>query len=113
MPITVYHNQACSHSCAALKLLEEKGLDVQVIDYLTNPPSKETILALLLRLKIQPKQLIRIKEPVFQPYLYQSLTDEQYIELMVQFPILIQRPIVVHNDKAILGRPPELVLTIL
>lgn len=113
MPITVYHNQACSNSCAALRLLEEKGLDVQVIDYLTNPPSKETIQALLLLLGIQAQQLIRTKEPVFQPYLHQSFSDEQYIALMVQFPILIQRPIVVHGNKAILGRPPELVLTIL
>lgn len=113
MDVIIYHNQACSNSCSALRLLEEKGIDVQVVDYLANPPTKETIVALLLLLGIEPKQLVRIKEPVFQPYLYQLLTDEQYIELLVQFPILIQRPIVVHGNKAILGRPPELILTIL
>jgi arsenate reductase len=113
MSITIYHNQDCSNSCGALNLLQELDAEIHIVNYINHPPTKETIAELLDMLQIQPLQLIRTKEAVFQPYLNQTLTNEQYIALMVQYPVLIQRPIVIKDKKAIIGRPPELILTIL
>lgn len=113
MSVTIFHHAECSNSCAALNLLQNQETEIHIVDYIKHPPTKENIMELLELLQIQALQLIRTKELVFQPYLHQTLTNEQYIALMVQHPILIQRPIVIKDKKAIIGRPPELILTIL
>lgn len=112
---TIYHNPRCSKSRQTLALLEEKGISPEIILYLETPPTAEQIKDILAKLAIQPRQLMRVKEDLYKENKLadKSLTDEQLIDAMVKFPKLIERPIVLANDKAALGRPPEDVLNIL
>lgn len=97
-----------------LCLLEEKGMEVEVVNYLEDPPTKEALAVIISQLGIKPLQLIRQKETVFQEqYLNKSLSDEAWILAMVENPILIERPIVISGNKAVIGRPPTLVLNLL
>lgn len=114
MPVTIYHNPQCAKSRATLKLLEDRGLKPSVIEYLKTPPSAAEIKKLIGMLGIAPRALLRTKEAEYKQLKLDSptLTDTQIIHAMVQHPKLIERPIVVHNNKAALGRPPEQVLRI-
>jgi len=98
-----------------LQLLKEKGIEPDVVLYLENTPNADTLKELLIKLAINPRQLIHSGEDVYKENNLgdQNLTDCQLIEAMVTFPKLIQRPIVVNGDKAAIGRPPETVLKIL
>jgi arsenate reductase len=111
----IYHNPRCSKSRQTLQLLEERKLKAEVIEYLQQPPGKEELEQLLTMLGLEPRQLMRTKEPEYKELGLDddSLSRGQLIEAMVAHPILIERPIVVHNGKAALGRPPEKVLDIL
>lgn len=113
MKTVIYHNPRCSKSREALALLQEQNQDVEVIEYLKDAPSEKQLKELVELLGIKPIQLIRNKEEAFKPYKDQKLTDKQYISLMVKFPVLIERPIVIKGKKAIVGRPPQLILDIL
>jgi len=110
--VTIYHNPRCSKSRQTLTLLQERGLEIQVIEYLKTPPDSQAILQLTKKLNIAPRDLIREKE-----YLALGLgeTDDPatLIQRMADHPGIIQRPIVVHGDTARIGRPPENVLEIL
>lgn len=109
--ITIYHNARCSKSREAFCLLEANVKKFKVIDYLQSPPSKEELKELIRKLDIKPEALVRKKEPVFEEkFAYKKLTNAQWIAAMVKFPILIERPIVVDGNKAIICRPPEKVL---
>jgi len=115
MSVKIYHNPRCQKSRQALQLLKDQGLQPVIIDYLQTPPSAEELDALLKTLGIEPRQLMRTKEAEYKE---QGLNDETLdrqtlINAMVSYPILIERPIVVANGKAIIGRPPEAVLSIL
>lgn len=112
---TIYHNPRCSKSRQTLALLEEKGVTPEVVLYLETPPSADQIKDILAKLAIKPRQLMRTKEALYKEnnLADDSLTDEQLIDAMVRFPKLIERPIVLANNKAALGRPPEDVLAIL
>ena len=115
MPTRIYHNPRCSKSRATLELLQEHNVAADVIEYLKTPPGKEELEQLLEMLKLEPRQLMRTGE---SEYVELGLDDETLsrdalIEAMVTHPKLIERPIVVHNSKAIIGRPPEKVLDIL
>ena len=112
---TIYHNPRCSKSRQTLALLEEKGIAPEIVLYLETPPTANQIKDILAKLAIQPRQLMRIKEALYKEngLADESLTSEQLIDAMVKFPKLIERPIVLANDKAALGRPPEDVLSIL
>ncbi len=112
---TIYHNPRCSKSRQTLALLEEKGIAPDIVLYLKTPPTANQIKDILAKLAIQPRQLMRVKEALYKEngLADKSLTDEQLIDAMVKFPKLIERPIVLANDKAALGRPPEDVLNIL
>ena len=115
MPVTIYHNPRCSKSRAALKLLREKGVEPEIVEYLKTPPDAKTIGGLLARLGMEPRQLMRKGE---KPYKELGLADESkpraaLIKAMVENPILIERPIAVNGEKVALGRPPENVLEIL
>jgi arsenate reductase len=95
-------------------LLEENGRDFVVKEYLKHPPTKEELKKLIDLLGIKPEQLIRKGESEFKEnFKGKKLTDDEWIEAMVAYPKLIERPIVIDGDKAVLGRPPENVLTIL
>jgi arsenate reductase len=113
-PITIYHNPRCGKSRAALALLEERGLKPLVIEYLKQPPTKQQLRALTSKLGIRPEQLVRRSEDVYkQNYKDKRLTDEQWLAALADNPILIERPIVVRGERAVIGRPPEKVLELL
>jgi arsenate reductase len=108
MKITIYHNPRCSKSRKALELLQEKGLEIEVIEYLKHPLSLEQLIKL--RSSINLNDLVRTNEPEFKA-LGLSLDDEQtLLTAMLQEPILMQRPIVLYKQKVIVARPPEKVI---
>ncbi len=109
---SIYHNPRCSKSRTTLALLQEQGIEPEVILYLETPPDAQTLKILLEKLAIPARDLLRKGEAEYRENNLKdpSLTDDQLIEAMVKFPKLIERPIVVHGDKAALGRPPEQVL---
>ncbi len=113
--ICIYHNPRCSKSRQTLQLLEDKGINPEIVLYLETPPDKTTLLGLLDKLAMSPRQLLRKNEADYKDNNLKddSLCDAQLIDFMLKFPKLIERPIVVNGDKAALGRPPESVLEIL
>jgi arsenate reductase len=116
MPATViYHNPRCSKSRQTLDLLNEHGVDAEIVEYLKTPPDAETLERILDMLGLQPRELMRSNETAYQELGLDdaSLSREQLIAAMVEHPKLIQRPIVIRGSKAALGRPPEDVLEIL
>jgi arsenate reductase len=105
---TIYHNPKCTKSRAALALLQEHGIEPKVIEYLQTPPTAAELKAIVAKLGIAPEQLVRKGEDVYKAnYAGKKLTDAQWIEAMVSHPILIERPIVVTGNRAMIGRPPE------
>ena len=112
---TLYHNPRCSKSRQTLALLEERGLKPRIIRYLETPPDAETLEGLLNLLELEPRQLMRAKEAPYNDLdlANPALSRAALIDAMVANPILIERPIVVANGKAAVGRPPESVLDIL
>ena len=116
MNTVIYHNTRCSKSRATMALLEENGITPQTIYYLETPPTPEELDSILIMLNKQPQDIIRFGEAVAKELNISSRderTRTQWIELMVNHPIIIERPIVVMGDKAVLGRPPENVLTLI
>ncbi len=106
--ITIYHNPRCSKSREALHYLQNKGVDFKVVKYLDNPLNSEQLKDLLKKLKMSPIQLVRTNEAVWKEnYKDKNLSDEQIVNAMVEHPKLIQRPIVVNGNKAVVARPAE------
>lgn len=105
----IYHNPRCSKSRAALKYLQERGIQPRVVEYLKTPPDAATLRELLRRLGISARELLRTNEKEYRALGLDrpDLSEEEVIEAMVQHPILIQRPIVLRGDRAVLGRPTE------
>ncbi len=105
--LTIYHNNRCSKSREVLALLEQLGRPFQVINYLNEPLDENALRQLLQKLALKPQQLIRSKEDEYQQLgLTQSgLADEVYLQAMLQHPKLMERPVVVFNDKAVIARP--------
>lgn len=113
MPVTIYHNPRCTKSREALALIEKKGLKPRVVEYLDKPPSAAELKRILGLLKISPRQLLRAREAKEAGIDPDRLTETQLIAKMVANPAVIERPIVVANGKARVGRPPETILEIL
>ena len=112
--ITIYHNPRCSKSRAACTLIAESGVEAEVIDYLTTPPSRDELLVLLGQLGMRASELVRRGETVFKEnYQGRELSEAQWLDALIAHPILIERPIVVRGAKAVIGRPPEKVLELL
>ena len=112
--VTIYHNPKCSKSRATLALLEGRGVEPRVIEYLKSPPTVSELRALVRMLGIRPEQLVRKSENVYRTrYAGKALSDEQWIAAMAQDPVLIERPIVVRGNRAAIGRPAENVLALL
>lgn len=110
----IYHNPRCSKSRQGLALLQDAKVDFEVIEYLKEPLNFDEIKSLVEKLKISPIDLIRKNEAAWKEnYKGKELTDKELIEAMVAYPKLIERPIVVSNDKAVIGRPPENIQTLL
>jgi arsenate reductase len=115
MTVTIYHNPRCSKSRQTLGLLREQGVEPVITEYLKTPPDAATLRDILARLGLKPRELLREKEAPYRDLGLSdpSLSDEFLIDAMVVNPILIERPIVLAKGKAVIGRPPEQVLTIL
>jgi len=111
---TIYHNSRCSKSRQTLALLTENDISPTIVEYLKSPPSIKTLNTLLQQLDISPRQLLRKGEAIYKELNLsdKNLADHQLIQAMHEHPKLIERPIVIHNNKAKLGRPPEAVLTL-
>ena len=115
MATTIYHNPRCSKSRNALALLEERGAPFEVIKYLEDPPTATRLKQIVKLLGIKPAELARRGEKVYKELglAGQELTDKQWIDTMVEHPQLIERPIVVHDGRAAIGRPIENIEAIL
>ncbi|MET0157679.1 MAG: arsenate reductase (glutaredoxin) [Methyloceanibacter sp.] len=113
--VTIYHNPRCSKSRATLALIEARGIKPKIVDYLKTPPSAAELKAILRKLGLNPRDILRTGETIYAELGLKTrdLDDDALIALMVKNPILIERPIVVAGNKAAVGRPPENVLAIL
>lgn len=114
-PIRIFHNPRCSKSRQTLELLTERGLEPEIIRYLETPPTEQELSDILDTLGLEPRQLMRTGEPEYkeQDLDNTDMSRMQLIAAMVATPKLIERPIVLANGKAAVGRPPENILTIL
>lgn len=111
--LTIYHNPRCSKSRETLKIIEENGTEVKVVEYLNDIPTKEELVELLEKLKLNAVDIVRKGEPIYKElYKGKELSEKQWVEAMIAHPKLIERPIVVKGDKAILGRPPQNVIAL-
>lgn len=109
--IQIYHNPRCGKSRNCLLVLNEANKEIEIINYLNTPPTAAELEALLQKLNLTPIQLVRQKEQIWiENYKGKSLTDNEIIQAMAENPILIERPIVVNGDKAIIGRDLEKVI---
>jgi arsenate reductase len=111
---TIWHNPRCGKSRQTLSLLRERGVDPTIREYLKDTPDASEIERVLSLLRVEPRALMRTKEDVYKQLGLADVTDPTaLIRAMVEHPILIERPVVIHDGKAALGRPPEAVLSIL
>ena len=115
MSVTIFHNPRCSKSRQTLSLIQEKNIDINIIEYLKTPPDISQLKQILKQLGYEPRQLMRKSEQIYKDLDLgnENKTAEDLIISMTQNPILIERPIVLSGEKAAIGRPPESVLNIL
>jgi arsenate reductase len=112
--ILIYHNARCSKSRSACEIVAGKGFEARIVEYLKTPPSREELRVLLKKLGMKPSGLIRRGEEIFKEnYAGKTLDEEQWLDALIAHPILIERPIIVRGDHAVIGRPPEKVLELL
>ena len=110
----IYYNSRCSKSRCTLDIINEKRQDVTIIEYLKTPPNKSQLKDLLKKLGMKASEIIRKGEADYKEnFKGKELSEDDWIDAMVKFPKLIERPIVVNGDKAVIGRPPERVLEIM
>lgn len=109
--ITLYHNPRCSKSRSALALLQEKGIEPEVVEYLKTPPTRTELAAIVNKLGVKPEAIVRTGEEVYkEQFKGKAMTDAQWLDALAANPILIERPIAVKGERAELGRPPVNVL---
>ena len=115
MGLKILHNPRCSKSRQTLAILSESGIDVDIIEYLKDVPSKETLKQIINILGIKPRDLLRKGEGVYKEnnLRREGLTDDDLIQFMIDNPILIERPIVYDDKRAVIGRPPDNVLKLI
>ena len=112
--VKIWHNPRCSKSRSAVALLEEKGVEAEIVKYLETPPTKEELREMLKMLDISARELMRTKEDVYKALNLKEENDEdKLIDAMVSNPKLIERPIVIKNGKAAIGRPVENIIELL
>lgn len=112
--ITIWHNPRCGKSRESFRFLEEKGIDAEVVKYLDTPPLVEELKEVLKMLGTAPRELMRTKEAIYKELnLKEEKDDEKLIEAMVAHPKLIERPIIIKGNKAVVGRPLENVVELL
>lgn len=104
----IFHNPRCRKSRETLQIIEEAGAEVEVVEYLKTPPTVAELKNILSKLDMNVKDIIRKGEPIFKEnFKGKDLSDEEWLQALVEFPRLIERPIVIKGEKAVLGRPPE------
>ena len=113
--VSIFYNPKCSKCRLTMDILNDKGIDATVVEYLSTPPDKATLIEVLSLLGVEPRELMRKHEA---PYKNNNLDNpdlsrDQLIQAMIDNPILIERPIIINGNKATIGRPPEKVLDIL
>ena len=114
MKVTIYHNPRCSKSRQTLALLRESGIEPEVIEYLKSPPTQEELAEVIGKMDLPPHNTVRAKEDAYAASGLSAQSDVADIcRAIVAEPILLERPIVVKGDKAVIGRPPEDVLKLL
>lgn len=113
MAITIYHNPRCSKSRQTLALIEEKGITPTIVEYLKDSPSQATLKDILSKLKAAPNEIVRKKEAKEAGLDIATMSDAAIIKAMAEHPAIIERPIVVSGNKAVMGRPPENVLDLI
>lgn len=114
MSFTIYHNPHCSKSCSALDILQHTGTGARIINYITHPLKEKELKDLLQKLGMRAEELIRKKEKLFIDHFEgRTFSEEEWFEVLLNNQLLMERPIVVKGDKAIIARPPELVSTLL
>lgn len=115
MEITIYHNPRCAKSRAALALLRSHGVEPRVVEYLKTPPSARELARILKLLGIEARALLRTKEPIYRQagLARADLKPAALIDAMVRHPVLIERPLIVAGERAVVARPPEKALTLL
>lgn len=112
--LTIFHNPKCSKSRETLALLRNRGLEPRIVEYLKSPPGAAELARIVKQLGIAPEALVRRGEDIYKSkYAGRTLSDAEWIAAMVADPVLIERPIVVANGRAAIGRPPERVLELL
>jgi arsenate reductase len=111
----IYHNPKCSKSRATLQLLNDHGIEPEIVEYLDNPPSPQELKRIVELLGVQVRELLRTTEPVCREANLDdaSLSEDKLIEAICKYPALLQRPIVISGNRAIIGRPPSRVLEII
>tara|TARA_B100000029_G_C17145216_1_gene803915 strand:- start:88 stop:444 length:357 start_codon:yes stop_codon:yes gene_type:complete len=111
----IYHNPRCSKSRQTLEILKEKGIEPRVIFYLENPPSEKILKSIISKLGLSAYELLRKGETEYkeQDLSNPSKSEEDIVQAMLKFPKLIERPIIIKGDRAVIGRPPENVLKII
>ena len=113
MDATIYHNPRCSTSRKVLEAMREAGLEPRVVEYLKDPPSKAKLKQLIKAAGVSVRDALRDKEAVYAELGLDDASDAALLDAMVANPILIERPIVIRGDRAVIGRPPENVLALL
>ncbi len=110
----IYHNPRCRKSRETLQIINDAGKEVEIIEYLNTPPSVDELKEIVGLLGIKPEELLRKGEAIFKEnFKGKSYSDDEWIKIMVDNPKLIERPIVIENGKAVIGRPPERVKDII
>ena len=115
MPVTIWHNPRCATSRRVLEIIRNKGIEPHVVEYLKTPPSAKEIKAVLAKLKLGARDLLRRKEPAYatQKLDDEKLSDAALIRAMTEHPVLIERPVVLAGRRAVLARPPERVFEVI
>jgi len=107
----IYHNPRCSKSRETLQLIKDAGVEVEIVEYLNAIPTAEDLKMILMKLNLKPTDILRKGEAVYkEKFKNSNFNDDEWIKVMLEYPKLIERPIVVKGNKAILGRPPQNVL---
>jgi arsenate reductase len=110
---SIYHNPACSKSRRALEILNERGVRTRIVLYLDEPPDRSSLAVLLHRLALTPRDIVRAHEAPFESLDLAHADDDALLSALAAHPILLERPIVVVGDRAVVARPPERVLELL
>ena len=112
--IVIYHNARCSKSRSACEIVAGRGIEARIVEYLKTPPSRDELRTVLQKLGMKASELVRRGEEEYkQHYAGRTLTEDEWLDALIEHPILIERPIVVRGDRAVVGRPPEKVLELL